>query len=329
MPFIKQRHGLLEEQDFYLTSDFADFLVSGEVSRKDGTFTLKSGTIKRHFTYESFVIDVQKEYKQLTGEEQQAFFLETDRRIIGLYDCQGDGYAAYWRILCHDRFVQAYKSADGQEWVNVGGTLLENDEPILYQGFRVQGGTALKFTRYTVYQGPYLTLQNFPEGFKAELCNTEGSPLRAALFDGQMTANIFLGYGQNGILIISDAADNVVYEAPAADYTLGEIYTYTAYLLEILYDGEVINYGPTQLDEKPVQRMILRNASANETYTDVTLAVSCVNGDQVQMSLDGTNYGEQVTVDTLAAGEEKPFYVKIGRKGHSEFEVRYFEITIL
>lgn len=329
MPFIKQRHGLLEEQDFYMTSDFADFLVSGEATRKNGVFELASGTIKRHFTYENFVIDVEKEYKELLGEEKQYFFVETDRRSIGLYDSQGEGYAAYWRILCQDRFVQVYKSADGQEWVNVGGTLLEKDEQIQYQGFRIEGSAALKFTHYTVYQGPHLTLQNFPEGFKAELYNAEGSPIRAALFDGQMTANIFLGYSQKGTLKISNAADNVVYEAPAADYTLGEIYTYTAYLLEILYAGEVINYGPTQLDEKPIQRMILRNASDSETYTDITLAVSCVNGDQVQMSLDGTQYNEQIVVDTLESGAEKPFYVKIGRKGHSEFEVRYFEITIL
>ena len=330
MPFIKQRHGLLEEQDFYLTSDFADFLVSGEAARKDGVFELKSGAIKRHFdAYSNFVIDVQKEYKQLAGEEKQYFFVETDRRSIGLYDSEGDGYAAYWRILCNERFVQAYKSADGQEWVNVGGSLLENDEQIFYQGFRVEGGTALKFSHYAVYQDPYLTLQNFPEGFKAELCDTEGSPLRAALFDAQMAAYIFLGYNQSGVLKISDAGGNVVYEAAIAGYVQGEIYTYTAYLLEILYAGEVIDYGPTQLDEKPVQRMILRNANTDETYTAITLAISCNNGDKVQISLDGTNYAEQITVETLSAGEERPFYVQIGRKQHSEFEVRNFKITIL
>lgn len=329
MPLIKQRGGLLEEQDFYLTSDFADFLVSGEATRKDGVFELKQGTIKRHFTYDTFVIDVEKEYKQLAEGQEQHFFIQTDRRTIGIYDTVGDGYAAYWRILCHERFVQTYKSADGQDWTNVGGLMLENGETILYQGFTIKGEVPLRFTYYTVYHDPYLTLQNFPEGFQAELYDTEGSLLKAALFDGQMAAKLYLDYCRNGMVKIINAGGNVVYEAKVADYTMGDVYTYTNYLLEILYAGEVIDYGPTHLDEKPIQRMALRNVSAEEDYSNITLAVTCASGDKVEISLDGSTYSEQIIVEHLAAGADKPFYVRIQKQPHSEFEVRNFEITIL
>lgn len=329
MPFVKQRNGLLEVQDFYMTSDFTDFLISGEASRKDGTFTLTRGSIKRHFTYETFVIDVEKEYRQLEEGEKQYFFLQTDRRTIGVYDTAGEGYAAYWRLLCHEGFIQAYKSADGREWMNVGGLKLAEDERIFYQGFEVEGGAPLKFTRYTVYHGPHLILQNFPEGFEAGLYNEEGSLMKAARFDGKMEARLYLDYNRGGILKVTDAGGNIVYTAPAAEYAMGDAYTYTEYLLEIVYAGEVIDFGPTHLDEKPVQRMLLRNASPGEIYHDIILAISCNNGDKVELSLDGSNYGKEITVETLGAGEEKAFYVRIGKQPHSEFEVREFAITIL
>lgn len=328
MPFVKQRNGLLEDQDFYLTSSFADFLISGEASRKDGVFELRKGEIKRHFTYTTFVIEVEKVYLPLAEKNQQIFFIETNQRRLGLYDASGVGYCAYWRLICHEGFVEAYKSGDGLAWEIVGGEHLAPDERILYQGFEVVGDQALSFSRYRVFHDPFLTLQNFPEGFKAECYDTEGSLFKAAFFDHDMTARLFWeAQPTSGSIQVKDALDNLIYEAPRLEYIMGERYIYTAYLLEMRYEGEIIGYGPTQLDEKSIQRMVLCNLSLDETYRDILLAVEAT-GDQVELSLDGSHYTPEITIATLAPKEECAFYVRITKESHDEFEVREFDIIL-
>lgn len=329
MPLIKQQKGLLEQDNFYLTSSFSDFLGSAQYGRNDHYFELKRGEIKRHFIYDEFVIDVKKEPKILDKKDKHSFFIETSLGQIGLEELTGTEQITNWRILCYDRFMQVYESIDdGETWINKGGYKLKEDEKILYQGFRQEGESFLKFTEYKVYGSPFLYLQNFSKGFKSILYDEEHQELEQMVFNDNMTAQIFLDKPIKGYVKIYDTTSDLVCTSRIEKFDIGDRYAFTPYELEVVYEGNTLEYGPTYLGDIEVTRMKLVNKS-KEIYPNITLLLTNVQVDVVQLSFDGNNYFDDIKVEKLDAGEEKIFYIKIIKKFTNEFIVREFELKII
>lgn len=331
MQLLRQRNGLREEENFYLCSNFSDFLGNGDANRHDGVFTLRRGEIGRHFAYQDFLIEVKKQCCLLQEKERHCFGVETNKRQIGIQEITGEESAPYWRIAGYDGYVQIYRSQDGLLWENMGGAALEDDETVKYQYFSVAGAQPLVLEDYRVYHDPFLTLQNYPEGMKASFYeheNEDGTEeaLIEAFFDEKMTARLFLDYNRHGVIQITNAEGALAATLAGRDYQMGELYTATDYLLEISYKDEAIDYGPTHLDTRSIQTLGIKNFSESD-YEHITLQIDHAPEDDITISLDGGQYEKNVVIDQLKAGETRQFFIKIGGIG-GQFKVRDFSLTV-
>ncbi len=332
MPLIKIQEGLLERDNFYLTSGFSDFLGNGTYTRKSGAFELKQGEIKRNFYFQDFVIEVRKEEAILNPNESHFFFVEVINRQtrvlqkIGLYEDQ-QAHATHWKIICHDQFIQTYVSQDGLNWNNIGGYKLI-DEEVVYQGFEVKGETALTFTDYRVYHNPFVTLLNFDEGYKAELYNLNDDLIKTRLFEEDMMVTLFLDDNLEGYFKVYDLTGQLVYTSPSDSLEMGSIYSYTPYDLEITYKGDVIGYGPTHLKSN-LQMLQLKNVGSEAYYNLRLIPFKATSKeDVIELSLDGVTYADKVIIETLEVQQVQDIYVRITKENEYDFEVHSFEIKI-
>lgn len=192
MPLVKVQHGLLEEENFYLSSPVTDFLGSGAWSRTEEVFRLRSGTVLRRLPYDAFVVDVRKEAVSLSGSDRFEFFIEDSNGRLGLREEAGDEPVTGWRIIYHEGFMQVYASTgDGGAWENKGGARVDLEGEIR-QGFSLRGNEELVITDYRVYSNPNLTLQNFSPGTLARLTGPDENVLER-YFNEDYECAFFLG----------------------------------------------------------------------------------------------------------------------------------------
>lgn len=332
MPLIKIQEGLLERDNFYLTSSFSDFLGNGTYAKSLGYFELKQGEIKRNFTYKEFVIEVIKDNKTLQKEESYSFFIEVlnkdgELKEIGLCETQGEANITHWRITCYENFIQTYISLDGVNWENTSGTKLI-DMKIVYQGFKVKGETSLVFTDYRVYHNPFITLQNFEEDFKVELYSATDALIKTRLFDANMEAHIFIDNNVEGYFKVYDYTNNLIFTSQKYVLSMGGVYVYTPYELEMTYKGNVIGYGPTHLG-KNLQLLQLKNIGT-ELYENLKVVHLKATSDKdiIELSLDGLTYTVSLNIASLALGEVQDIYVRITKDDVYDFMVNEFELRI-
>lgn len=329
MKLIKVKDGLLEVENFFLTSSLTDFAGSANVSRDIGTGKVKlisNNKIERNFTFDEFVIELEKEKFSSMGQDDYCIlYLGNDDYAFGIKDEKQDEQHKFWKILKQDNYIQAYASDDGINYVNIGGMNFVED--ITKQGFEKHSSEDFMLNNYKVYANPYITLQNFPENTVCELHDVNDNLLKTRVFDSNMECKVFLDSNIKGYFIFKDAEGNELYRSDLLDLKYGDVYVFSQYELEIIYNGLVVtNTSPGILKDLD-ESITIKNIDTVD-YTGLNIGIETASNDLIQLSLDGVTYFYTVTLD-LEQGQSKDIFVKITKNvDNHNFSVRDFRLVI-
>lgn len=329
MAWVKQGIGRIDSEDYFLTGSLTDFLGGGVCSRKDDLFEVKKGEIKRRFPYQEFAAVVKLEESE-GSFGSRCFFVETTRgdtiTEVGISQSAVERSSNYWRITCSDGFIQTFQSHDGQTWNNEGGYVLKDGEQVAFLGFSVSGDATLCFSSCTCYSSPFLFVQNFAEGFMVKLLDDGDQVLKTELFGGNMIARICMDSSLIGKLNVYSSKEELVAEGALTEYEPGDVWLWSDRTLELRYNGAVLDYGPTNLQQKEIHTMTLKN-TGDAALQKLKVQVSGIDADKVQLSWDGTEYVESLTLEELQGKIEKVFFMKIAST-QVGFQVMDFAVEI-
>lgn len=329
MKLIKVKDGLLEVENFFLTSSFSDFAGSANVSRDISTSKVKlisNNEIERNFNYDEFVLEVQKEnFSSMDKDDYSAIYFDNEKYAFGIKDKKQDEQHKFWKILKQDNYIQAYVSDDGINYANVGG--MNFTEGILHQGFEKYSDEDFILDTYKVYASPYFTVQNFPENTVCELYDENDNLLKTRVFDNSMECKVFLDSNIKGYFVFKDTAGNELYESDLIDLKYGDVYVFSKYELEIIYNGLIVtNTSPGILKDLD-ESITIKNVDTVD-YTGLNIGIETVSSDLIQLSLDDETYSDTVTLD-LAQEQSKDIFVKITKNADNHnFSVRDFQLVI-
>lgn len=330
MKILKVKNGLLEVENFFLTSPFDDFAGDANISRDIGTGKLSivsNSKIERSFNYIDFVLEVEKENFTIMGiDDYSMIYFGNDAQHFGIKDDVFQDQNKYWKILKQDNYIQAYASADGVNYVNVGGMAFNGS--LLTQGFNKYSAENFILNNYRVYGGPYVTIQNFPENTICELYSFDNNLLKTRAFDSDMECKVYLDSNNIvGHFVFKDTQGNILYTTEDITLGYGDVWIISPYNFEIIYLGTVVtSITPTLLQD--LDEMICIKNVGDSAYTGITLGTQTVSNDLIQLSLDGLTYSDTLTLD-FALNEEKQIYVKIIKNvDNHNFGVRDFQLLI-
>jgi hypothetical protein len=328
MKLVKMKSGLLEYDNFYLTSDFGDFLGT-DGSNRDGE-TLEITTterIERRFDYQSFLVQIEKEdWTDMLEEDRSIFYVSDGVDEYGLVEVYEEDQNAFQKLIMSEGFLQCYSSKDGKEWENEGGIDFKG-RTVSKQGFRKSGLKTYKLKDYAVYSEAHVTVQNFPEGYKAVLKDSNGSVIRERLFGGDMQSKVFLDNNMRGSIEVYDADNTLVLSTGVTELNFGDVFIMSDYELELLYRGQPVEQeDTTQIAMNEI--VTIKNVSTSETYSNLTVLAEIDSNDIVEFSLDGINYGTSATIATLAPGEAVDLYISISRGEGNEGTFTYKDFLL-
>lgn len=329
MRLLKIEDGRLEIGNFYITSDMADYAGSATLTRdieNNALNLISDDYIERKFTEQTFVIEVKKvDWPYYTPNDFVECYIGGDTEICGIRD-DISGQTSYWKVLVDEGYIQVYYSSDGKNWTNAGGDKLI--ESITRQGFKKKGSYPLTLEDYRVYKKPYITIQNFPEGSVAILQDQEDNELKRRVFDENLEVQIILDYCvPQGKLIFINPSGDIIYTSDNMDFNYGDTFILSPYDLEILYKGNVV-IEPALLGSL-CEKVSIKNISSTDTYTNLTVSTKEQSDDLVQLSLDGQNFTDYVTINVIAPDETIDIYVKVLKSVNDHtFAVREFQLVI-
>lgn len=330
MKLIKVKNGLLEAENFFLASPFDDFAGKANITRDISTGKLKiisNNKIERKFNYEEFVIEVEKEnFNDMDIDDYSMIYLGNDNYTFGIKDKGLNQQNKYWKILRQENYVQAYSSPDGVDYINIGG--MKFSEPLSRQGFMKVSKEDFKLNNYKVYDNPYVTIQNFIENTKCELYDKADNLLKTRLFDSEMECKVFLDSNNlEGYFVFKDSKDSIIYKTDHMTLGYGDVWVFSPYNLEILYLGNIVtDINPALLQD--LDELITIKNIGDKDYVGIVIGTQTSSNDLIQLSADGSNYTDKITVD-IAKGEEKSLYVRITKNADNHnFNVRDFQIVI-
>lgn len=329
MKLIKVKNGLLEAENFFLTSSFGDFAGSANVTRDTETGKVKlisNNKIERKFNYDEFVIELEKENFNSIGEDDYSMlYLGNNNYTFGIRDKELSKQNKYWKILKQENYIQAYTSSDGINYTNIGG--MEFAEILTRQGFMKHNDENFILNNYKVYANPYITIQNFPKGTSCELYDKDNNLLKTRLFDQNLECKVYLdSNNMEGYFIFKDINKKVIYTTSHLQLGYGDIWVYSPYNFEIIYQGNVVNIDPTLLQD--LDEMITIKNIGDKDYTGIIIGTQTSSNDLIQLSSDGTTYTDTLTIN-IAQNEEKNIYVKITKNADNHnFSVRDFQLII-
>lgn len=329
MELIKIKDGLIEADNFYLASSFSDFAGSSNVVRdiKTGKFKLISNNkIERNFDYDDFVIELEKEnFTSIKDMDYSMIYLSNDDYVFGIRDNSFKEQNKYWKILKQGNYIQAYSSSDGFNYTNIGGANF--NEPLTKQGFMKHNIEDFILNDYKVYANPYITIINFPKDTLCELYDSGGNLLKSRLFDSNLECEIFIDGNIDGYFIFKDVDRNMLYTTGMLQLRYGNIYVYSTYSLEIIYRGNVVtNVNPALLQD--LEELITIKNIGNKDYRNITIGTETRSNDLIQLSFDGVNYSDTVTIDSIKQGENKDVFVKIIKNTGVQNFARDFQLVI-
>lgn len=330
MKLIKVKNGLLEAENFFLASPFDDFAGKANITRDISTGKLKiisNNKIERKFNYEEFVIEVEKEnFNGMDMDNYSMMYVGNDDYLFGIREGKLDSQNKYWKILKQDKYIQAYSSSDGTNYVNMGGANCPST--LTKQGFSKYGSNDFILNNYKLYCGPYITVQNFPENTTCELYDSSNNLLKIRLFNNEMECKIYLD--SNNILghfIFKDTNGNILYTTEDITLGYGDVWVISPYNFEILYLGNVVSdVNPALLQD--LDEIISIKNVGNAAYTGIAVGIQTSSNDLIQLSLDGVTYLNTLTLD-FESNEEKQIYVKIIKNADNHnFNIRDFQLVI-
>ena len=332
MKLIKMEDGLLELENYFLTTPIGDFLGNFICSRDQDSITLKYGHLERCLRYNNFVIVVQKDYKELANNECFKFYTRKDNQISGLIELSGDSDTykpiTHWKLIKYDNFIQGYVSSDDKQWINKGGGEVKHLDDV--QGFFIEGKQELKITDYKIYRSPYLTIYNVQQGQKIVLLDKNFNVITEKFVDNDYGVDIYMDNVVLGYIKIQDKNNNDILVTPLQTFQYGDIFMCLEHELELYYKGELLDHKPTKLNTR-YESVILRNASTDKTYTQIQLSVvqNTDNTDNIALSLNNNDFNKTIVVDRLLPLENQEIYIKIIKdKNKPNYGIRNFSIEI-
>lgn len=331
MELLKVKNGLLEVENYFLTSPFADFAGSANVSRNPSTGTLQlvsdATKIERNFKYDDFLLELEKEnFNDMSNGDYSMIYFGSDELMFGIRDKVATEQHKYWKILRENDYIQAYCSTDGIEYTNIGG--MKFGDPLTKQGFQKMNSDPFILNKYRLYAAPYLTVQNFPEGTVCELYDSTGALLKTRAFDASMECKIFLDYNDvDGYLVFKDDVGAEIFKTGSCTFGYGDVWVISPYNFRIEYLGNVVtNVNPALLQDLD-EVISIRNVG-HEDYKDIHIGTQTAGNDLIELSLDGLAYYNELVLD-FAVDEIKQVYVRITRNAaNNNFKVRDFQLVI-
>lgn len=323
MKLVKVSDGLIERDNFLLTSEFSDFLGSGFYNRSQESFTLEKGSIERNLNYDEFVIVVEKEPSPLLEDDKFEFYIRSEDNKVGLEEVNDTNYVKFWKLILHDNYMQGYKSNNGQEWENIGGTQYTLKPSI--QGFSAIG-QELIINDYRVYRSPYVTIQNYYPNTVVKLVDSEEDVIKERLFTDDHECNIFLDSPGEYKLMFHTTEGDLVYESEFLDLTYGDIYMFTEYDLQLFHKETLLTHKTTTLHTL-LETVTVKNNSLDD-YENIKLTINNPNLDEVTISLDKYLFNDSIIIDRLLAGEEKEVYIRIIKENKKMFQMNEFTLDI-
>ncbi|WP_106064321.1 hypothetical protein [Clostridium liquoris] len=330
MKLIKVKDGLLEVENFFLTSSFSDFAGESNAARDIKTGKLKlisNNKIERKFDYNEFVIELEKEnFKDMNDYDYSMIYLGNNEYTFGIKDEGLENQSRYWKILKRDNYIQAYSSEDGINYKNIGG--MKFDEAITKQGFMKYSDENFILNTYKVYKNPYITIQNFPENTICELYDLDNKLIKTRLFNSDMECKVFIDSSIIGYFAFKDAYGKVIYTSDALRIQYGDMWVFSPYNFEIIYHGNVVtNINPAMLQD--LEELITIKNIGDKDYTNIKIETETPGNDLIQLSFDGINYIDFLTMDSIKQNESKDIYVKIIKNAENHnFAVRDFQLVI-
>lgn len=329
MNITKIEDGLLEQDDYFLTSRTTEFLGEHVFSRKNDELELISGYLERNFTYKDYVIMVDKKNNALVADSKISLYTRKESRrnvVQEVYSGNTQDSATNWKMIQYDGFLQTYVSYDNKStWIATGGGQIREYTDI--QGFYVEGSIPLKLTRYRVYRNPYVRLFDIPHNYTVKLVDENGKELDSQKSDyGEV--KFFLHDEVKAKFVFYNEQDVFVEETVVLDLKLGDSYVDLQYDIDLYYGNLIEKWSTTKLNSLE-EKLQIKNNSMAETYTNVTLTPVHTNRDTIQLSLDGKSYSDAITIPSLAPQELKDFYIKITKdRTDSSFGKRSFVLEI-
>lgn len=330
MKLLKVKDGLIEVENFFLTSFFNDFAGASNVTRDIKTGKLKlisNNSIERKFAYDEFVIQFQKEnFKNMSVDDYCLMYLGNKDSKFGIRERNIHEQNPFWKIIKKDNYIQAYVGQDGINYENVGG--MEFSEPLTRQGFEKFCDEDFILKNYMVYANPYVTLQNGQEGHTVEFYNKDNDLICTRKFNSEMECRVFLDGRIEGFFIFKDDMENIYYKSDILELGYGDIYILSPYSFEIKYHGSIItNTNPVLLND--LHELISIKNIDTEDYKDINIGTKTSSNDLIQLSFDGKNYFDNLTIGNIASQEEKNIFVKIVKNVENHnFNVRDFQLLI-
>ncbi|NMM62371.1 hypothetical protein HBE96_06645 [Clostridium sp. P21] len=329
MKLIKVKDGLLEVENFFLTSSFSDFAGESSVTRDISTGKLKlisNNKIERKFKYDEFVMELEKEnFNSIDEDDYSIIYLGNDHYTFGIKDKKQDEQHKFWKIIKQDNYIQAYISDDGINYTNIGG--MNFTDIITKQGFEKYNKDEFILDNYKIYSNPYVTIQNFPENVVCELYDLNNNLLKSRTFDDDLECKVFLDGNIQGYFIFKDSNGNQIYRSDLLNLIYGDVYVFSQYELEIIYNGSVVTSTiPTTL--KDLQESITIKNVDSIDYKELKLGIETISDDLIQLSLDGVTYLNTISLDLLQ-GQSKDVFIKITKNPNNyNFCVRDFQLVI-
>ncbi|WP_049041362.1 hypothetical protein [Clostridium sporogenes] len=330
MKLIQVKNGLLEAENFFLASSFSDFAGESNITRDIKTGKLKlisNNKIERKFDYKEFVIEVEKEnFSDIKDMDYSMLYLGNSDHIFGIKDLKSNEQNRYWKILKKDNYIQAYSSNDGKGYINIGG--MEFIEPLTKQGFMKYSDEDFILNNYKVYANPYVTIQNFPEDTLCELYDLDNNLIKTRLFNSDMECKVFIDSNMSGYFTFKDRDGKVIYTSDVLQLQYGDMWVFSPYNFEIIYHGNVVtNVSPAMLQD--LEELITIKNIGNKDYNNIKIGTETPSNDLIQLSFDGINYTDSLTIDSIKQSESKGIYVKITKNAENRnFAVRDFHLVI-
>jgi len=333
MGLFKIRNGLLEFDNYYMTTNFNDLLGYGAThSDIDSVYIDTNNEVSRRIDYPHCMIEIERDiWVEGVDGDEFVFFIGNTHERFGIKDYFQEEQHRYMRIVYLDKFVNCYVSDDKINWENVGGLDIA-DVIIDTQGFKKQSNNSLHLLNYGVYHDPFLTVQNFPQDYKIQLYNTTDTLLKERLFNNNKEAGVFLDSPlENAYIKILDTSDNVVFTSDRMNFMYGDIFAMIDYELEAIYQTRVLpneEITPFDLDSYP-DIITLKNISTIETYHGLIVGTVIDSNDIIQLSLDNSIFTNTVALPDLPPNETVDVYVQITRDESSDtFTSRNFLLKV-
>lgn len=330
MKLLKVKQGLLEVDNFYLTSFFSDFAGRSNVIRDIKNKEIKiisNNSIERSFNHKEFVLEVEKEnFNEFKQSDYCCIYLGNKSEKFGIREEFKDSQNKFWKIIKNDNYIQAYVSEDRYEYLNIGGIRIDGD--VQYQGFEKFSQENFILKDYKVYSNPYVLLQNIPEESIIELYSEENKLLLTTKSDKNNECKIFLESKIKGYFKLKNMNGDITYTSNIIYLSYGDVYVLSKYELEVLYHGKVVNNdNPAMLDS--FEELITIRNIGKRIYKDMIISTNSISQDLIQLSIDGINFNKTINIKKIDIKEIKNIFVRVTKSRKSEnFGFKEFQLVI-